>query len=66
MEMKLNEQAVKAIHKNYGCYGLYPCAERDYCRFCGGHSSAYDCGECGADDFYEGYIQALLDQEGEE
>lgn len=50
------EQAVKeAIHKHYNCNGKYPCTEREYCQYCGGHNSAYDCGECGADEFNEGF-----------
>ena len=62
----LNEQAVKAIHNRYGCNGLYPCAYSYDCQFCDGKNNAYDCCECGADDFYEGYIQALLDQDEDE
>ena len=57
----LNEQAVKAVHNRYGCYGLYPCEYSCDCQFCDGKNTAYDCCECGADEFYEGYIQALLD-----
>lgn len=35
----------------------YPCEERDYCEFCNGHNSAFDCDEnCDADAFSEGFI----------
>ena len=32
------------------------CGERDYCEHCNGHNTAFDCCECGADEFKEGFI----------
>lgn len=48
--------AISAIHDHYNCNGKYPCSERSYCKFCSGYNSAFDCGECGADDFNEGFL----------
>ena len=56
MKQALEEVAKEAIHKHYGCNGTYPCSERDYCEHCNGHNTAFDCCECGADEFKEGFI----------
>ncbi len=48
--------AISAIHDHYNCNGKYPCSERSYCQFCSGYNSAFDCNECGADDFNEGFL----------
>lgn len=52
------EQAAKeTVQDLFQCNGKYPCEERNYCEFCNGHNSAFDCKEdCGADDFNEGFI----------
>ena len=52
------EQAAKEAVQNYfPCNGKYPCEERNYCKFCNGYNSAFDCDEdCSADDFNEGFI----------
>lgn len=52
---EIEKAAIYAIHQHYNCNGKYPCTERDYCRFCAGSNTSYDCNECGADDFSEGF-----------
>ncbi|WP_347026416.1 hypothetical protein [Bacteroides ovatus] len=56
MKQTLKEAAKEAIHAHYNCNGKYPCGERNYCEHCNGHNTAYDCCECGADEFKEGFI----------
>lgn len=56
MKQTLEEAAREAIHAHYNCNGEYPCGERDYCEHCNGHNTAFDCCECGADEFKEGFI----------
>ena len=54
---QIEEAAKEAVQDHFQCNGKYPCEERDYCEFCNGHNSAFDCNEdCGADDFNEGFI----------
>ena len=53
----IKKAAKEAVQNHFQCNGEYPCEERDYCEFCNGHNSAFDCNEdCGADDFNEGFI----------
>lgn len=52
----IKKAAISAIHDHYNCNGKYPCSERSYCQFCSGYNSAFDCNECGADDFNEGFL----------
>lgn len=56
MKQTIKEAAREAIHKHYNCNGTYPCSEREYCGHCNGHNTAFDCCECGADEFKEGFI----------
>lgn len=56
MKQTVKEAARDAIHAHYKCNGEYPCGERDYCEHCNGHNTAFDCCECGADEFKEGFI----------
>lgn len=49
--------AKEAIHSHYGCNDKHGCSERDYCQFVNGKNSAYDCCECGADEFNEGFVK---------
>lgn len=56
MKQTVEEAARDAIHAHYKCNGEYPCGERDYCEHCNGHNTAFDCCECGADEFKEGFI----------
>lgn len=54
---QIEKAAKEAVQDHFQCNGKYPCEERDYCEFCNGHNSAFDCKEdCGADDFNEGFI----------
>lgn len=55
MKQTIEEAAREAIHKHYQCDGKYPCGERNYCEHFKGNNPAYDCGECGADEFNEGF-----------
>ena len=52
----IEKAAINAIHENYGCNGKYPCEERGYCTFCNGHNTSFDCCECGADEFNNGFL----------
>lgn len=52
MKQTVEEAARDAIHAHY----KYPCGERDYYEHCNGHNTAFDCCECGADEFKEGFI----------
>lgn len=56
MKQTVDEDVREAIHAHYNCNGKYPCGERDYCKHCNGHNTAFDCGECGADEFKGGLI----------
>ena len=56
MKQTVEEAARDAIHAHYKCNGEYPCGERDYCEHCNGHNTAFDCCECGADEFKEVFI----------
>ena len=56
MKQTVEEAARDAIHAHYKCNGEYPCGERDYCEHYNGHNTAFDCCECGADEFKEGFI----------
>lgn len=56
MKQTIKEAAREAIHKHYNCNGTYPSSEREYCEHCNGHNTAFDCCECGADEFKEGFI----------
>lgn len=56
MKQTVEEAARDAIHAHYKYNGEYPCGERDYCEHCNGHNTAFDCCECGADEFKEGFI----------
>jgi len=54
---QIEKAARDAVQNHFQCNGKYPCEERDYCEFCNGRNSAFDCKEdCGADDFNEGFI----------
>lgn len=56
MKQTLEESAREAVNMHYNCNGEYPCKERDYCEHQNGHNTAFDCCECGADEFKEGFI----------
>lgn len=52
----IEKASIKSIRKHYGCAGKHPCSYLENCRFCSGENSAYDCNECGADEFNDGFI----------
>ncbi len=54
----IDKAAIRAIRKHYICAGSPPCSELENCRFCSGKNTAYDCNECGADEFLEGFLIA--------
>lgn len=54
----IDKAAIRAIRKHYRCAGSPPCSELENCRFCSGKNTAYDCNECGADEFHEGFLIA--------
>lgn len=56
------ERAKESVRKHYNCNGEYPCRDSGYCEMCGGHNTPYDCCECGAGDYLEGYIAGATEQ----
>lgn len=56
MKQTVEEIVKEAIHAHYNCNETYPCSEREYCEHCGGNNTAFDCCECGADEFKDGFI----------
>lgn len=56
MKQTVEEAAEEAIHKHYNCDGEHPCGECNYCMHFKGSNTSYDCCECGADEFNEGFI----------
>ena len=59
----IEERAKECVHQHYSCNGEYPCTKRAYCVMGTGKNTAYDCCECGADEFYEGYIACATEQQ---
>lgn len=55
---EIKQAGIQAVRDNYNCIGKYPCSERDYCIFGNGKNTSFDCNECGADDYYEGFLKA--------
>ena len=54
---QIEKAANEAVQEHFQCNGKYPCSERDYCEFCNGYNSAFDCKEdCDADSFNEGFF----------
>ena len=54
----IEKASTLAIRDHYNCNGKYPCSERDYCQYNNGKNTAYDCNECGAYEFHEGFLIA--------
>lgn len=48
-----------AVRERFGCDGKYKCVYFEDCMFGDGCNTSYDCCECGADDFYEGFLEGL-------
>lgn len=59
------EKAVEAVRKHYNCNGKYLCPNFHDYWFGDGVNMSYNCNECGADDFYAGYMQCVFDKENE-
>lgn len=62
MAKTIEERAKEAIHNHYACNGEYPCSSFDYCKFGSCKNTAYNCEECGADEFENGYHIGCKDQ----
>lgn len=58
----IEERAKESIRLQYNCKGEYPCACFKYCIFGCGSNIAYDCEECGADEYQNGYIMGATEQ----
>lgn len=56
LHKRLEEAAMKSVHRQYKCKGEYPCIKHMYCEMCEGHNTPFDCLECGAGDFKEGFL----------
>lgn len=56
------ERAKESVRKHYNCNGEYPCHNSGDCEMCRGYNTPYDCCECGAGDYIEGYIAGAIDQ----
>lgn len=60
--MAIEERAKLAVQAHYNCNGEYPCSGYKDCVFGSGSNTAYDCEECGADEFEAGYLKCATDQ----
>ena len=58
----IEERAKQAVQANYDCKGEYPCSKYKDCVFGCGTNTAYDCEECGADEFEVGYLKGSTEQ----
>lgn len=56
----IEERVKDAVHKQYDC--VCPCYGIDDCKFGNGDNTAYSCGDCGADEFEQGYIKGATEQ----
>lgn len=56
----IEERAKKAVREHYNCE--YPCDDYKECVFGSGSNTSYDCGECVADDFNDGYRKGATEQ----
>lgn len=52
MSKTIEEAAREAVRKEYLCE---KCAWKDDCDFCGGENTAFDCCECPADSYEDGF-----------
>lgn len=52
MTKTIEEAAKEAVRKEYLCE---KCAWKDNCDFCGGQNTAFDCCECPADSYEDGF-----------
>lgn len=52
MTTTIEEAAREAVRKEYLCE---KCAWKDNCDFCGGENTAFDCCECPADSYEDGF-----------
>lgn len=61
-----HQKALEAVRKHYNCDGRqYRCKYYDDCVFGDGEKMPHECCECEADEFFSGYMCALLDKENE-
>lgn len=58
-EDDIEKLAIEAVRNHYNCNGKYACSYYEYCLFGNGSNSSFDCGECGADDFHEGFLAGI-------
>ena len=59
-EDEVFNNAKRAINKRFKCFDKNcPCTNLDYCKF--GNGGTFNCYQCKADEFYNGYIQAIKD-----
>ena len=52
MNKTIEEAAKEAVRKEYLCE---KCAWKENCDLCGGENTAFDCCECPADSYEDGY-----------
>lgn len=57
----IEERAKAAVRAWYNCN--YPCSSFNECIFGNGSNTAYDCEECGADEFNNGYLKGATEQQ---
>ncbi|MDO4801224.1 MAG: hypothetical protein Q4A15_03580 [Prevotellaceae bacterium] len=60
--MKIEERAKKSIHEYYSCDGEYSCERNGDCIMSGGYNTPFDCCECAAEDYMQGYIKGATEQ----
>lgn len=56
----IEERAKAEVRDWYNCN--YPCSSYNECIFGNGSNAAYDCEECGADEFNNGYLKGATEQ----
>lgn len=60
MTKSIGQRSKEAVHHQYNCE--YPCGSYECCIFGSGSNTSYDCEECGADEFQNGYIKGAIEQ----
>lgn len=58
----IEERVKRTVREHYNCNGKYPCSDFKDCVFGSGCNTAWDCEECGADEFEAGYLKGATEQ----
>lgn len=58
----IEERVKRAVQAHYNCNCEYPCSGYNDCVFGSGSNTAWDCEECGGDEFEAGYLKGATEQ----